>query len=65
MSRGWEMDITYDESGLPAKISGRAESLSGEQRMVLLVKERRPASSMQASGLGLDIPAGFTVYSLD
>jgi hypothetical protein len=33
--------------------------------MVLLVKERRPASGMQASGLGLDIPAGFTVYSLD
>ena len=65
MSRGWEMDITYDESGLPAKISGRAESLSGEQRMVLLVKERRPASSMQASGLGLDIPAGFIVHSLD
>ena len=62
---GWEMDITYDENGLPAKISGSFESLSGEQRMVLLVKERRPASSMQASGLGLDIPAGFTVYSLD
>jgi hypothetical protein len=59
------MDIAYDENGLPAKISGRTESSSGEQRMVLLVKERRPASSMQASGLGLDIPAGFTAYSLD
>ena len=64
-SSGWEMGITYDENGLPAKISGNFASLSGEQRMVLLVKERRPASSMQASGLGLDIPAGFTVYSLD
>lgn len=65
MGRGWEMDITYDGNGLPAKLSGRAESLSGEQRMVLIVKERRPASSMQASSLGLDMPAGFTVYSLD
>ena len=65
MSSGWEMDIAYDENGLPAKISGSIESSSGEQRMVLLVKERRPASSMQASGLGLDIPAGFTAYSLD
>jgi len=62
---GWEMDITYDDKGLPAKISGSIKGAAGEQRLVLLVKERLPASSMQGSSMGLTIPAGFTVYSLD
>lgn len=62
---GWELDVTYDDSGLPVKISGRTASLSGEQRLVLHIKERRPASSMDASSLGLIIPSGFTIYSLD
>lgn len=62
---GWDLDIACGEDGLPSKLSGRVQSASGEQRLVLLVKERRPASGIQASGTGLDIPSGFTVYSLD
>jgi len=60
---GWDMEIRFDNRGLPARLSGHIEGEAGEHRLVLLVKERRPAGSMQATGL--HIPAGFTVYSLD
>ena len=60
---GWDMEIRFDDRGLPARLSGHIEGEAGEHRLVLLVKERRPAGSMQATGL--HIPAGFTVYSLD
>ena len=62
---GWEMEIAFTDDGLPSKISGRLHAEDGEQRLVLLAKERSPLSSVQASGSGLRIPAGFTVYSLD
>lgn len=62
---GWKLEVAYDDSGLPSKISGGVETASGEQRLVMHVKERRPASSVSASSFGLTIPAGFTVYSLD
>lgn len=60
---GWKLDIACDESGHPAKLSGRAESVSGYHRLVLMVKERRAGTS--TASLDLDIPVGFTVYSLD
>ena len=34
-------------------------------RMVLLVKERRPAGSLPETSMQLDVPANFAVYSLD
>jgi len=61
--KGWKLDIACDESGRPTKLSGRAESVSGYQRLVLMVKERRAGTS--TASLDLDIPMGFTVYSLD
>lgn len=60
---GWKLDITCDENGRPTKLSGRAKSVSGYQRLVLMVKERRVGTS--TASLELAIPAGFTVYSLD
>ena len=62
---GWDLEIVCGENGLPSKLSGRVQGVSGEQRLVLLVKERRPASDIPTSGTTLDIPSGFNVYSLD
>ena len=36
-----------------------------EMRMVLLVKERLPSGSVPESGMQLEVPANFAVYSLD
>ena len=65
VQNGWDMEMAYDDNGLPSKISGRIQSRDGEQRLVLLVKERRPDTSTQGPGFEPRIPAGFTVYSLD
>ena len=65
VQNGWDMEISYDDNGLPSKISGRIHNTDGEQRLVLLVKERRPDTSPQGPGFEPRIPAGFTVYSLD
>ena len=65
VQHGWDMEMSYDDNGLPSKISGRIHSEDGEQRLVLLVKERRPGTSTQGPGFEPRIPAGFTVYSLD
>ncbi len=60
---GWKLDIVCDDAGLPSKLSGQAENLSGRPRLVLLVKERRSGAS--AASFELAIPSGFTVFSLD
>lgn len=62
---GWELLVTFDEKGLPAKLSGTSVKNDEEQKFVLLVKERGPSPSESSSAMRLDIPAGFKVYSLD
>lgn len=61
----WTMDIAYDSQGFPSKLSGRMNSVEGEQRLVLQVKERRPNEGSSALSLAMPIPAGFTVTVLD
>ena len=65
VQNGWDMEMSYDDNGLPSKISGRILGEDGEHRLVLLVKERLPHTSTQSPGFEPRIPAGFTVYSLD
>ena len=61
----WSLDIAFDDKGLPRRLDGRMESDGSEMRMVLLVKERRPAGSLPDTSMQLDVPANFAVYSLD
>lgn len=64
-SDGWDMEITCGSDGLPVKLSGRMDSGEDVLRLILLVKERRPVSLMQAPSLSLTVPAGFDVRSID
>lgn len=60
----WDLSIGYGDDGRPYKLDGRMQSVQGELRLVLLVKERLP-DARPASSLILDIPADFRVYALD
>ena len=61
----WTLSARYDDTGRPDKLDGIMYSTQGEQRMVLLVKERRPASGMPASSLKLEVPHNIGIYALD
>lgn len=61
----WNLQVSYDKDGLPRKLDGRLDSVTGEHRFVLLVKERRPSSILPMSSLELTVPRGMTLRSLD
>ena len=61
----WSLDIAYGEQSLPRRLDGRMDSDGKELRMVLLVKERMPSESLPNTGMQLEVPESFAVYSLD
>ena len=61
----WTLTARYDDKGRPDKLEGTMYSTQGEQRMVLLVKDRRPDSGMPASSLKLEVPQNIVIYALD
>ncbi|WP_298068207.1 hypothetical protein [uncultured Mailhella sp.] len=61
----WTLTARYDKAGRPDRLDGVLFSTQGEQRMVLLVKNRRPGTDMPASSLELKIPPGVAIYPLD
>ena len=61
----WSLNLAYDDKGLPRRLDGKMDSDGSEMRMVLLVKERLPSGSVPESGMELEVPANFAVYSLD
>ncbi len=61
----WTLNIAFDDKGLPRRLDGRMDGDGNEMRMVLLVKERRPSGSLPDTGMKLEVPANFAVYSLD
>ena len=64
MNGRWTLNIAYGDDALPYKLDGRTD---GEEplRMVLLVKERRSASTLPAGNMKLNVPQDVAVYSLD
>lgn len=65
MGKRWSLSIAYDEKELPRRLDGSMESDGTPMRMVLLVKERRPAGTLTDASMNLDVPDSFAVYSLD
>ena len=57
--------MAYDDRDLPRRLDGNTESDGKDMRMVLLVKERRPADTLSDNGMQLSVPDNFAVYSLD
>ncbi len=63
MPASWELSLSYNKAGRPDKLNGVMNTPQGEQRMVLLVKERRPITDTPS--LELDVPQGMPIYFLD
>lgn len=65
MGKRWSLSIAYDEREFPHRLDGSMESDGTPMRMVLLVKERRPAGALANASMELNVPDSFAVYSLD
>ncbi len=65
MGKHWSLSIAYDDQELPRRLDGSMDSDGTPMRMVLLVKERRPAGTLTDASMNLDVPDSFAVYSLD
>ncbi len=65
MGKRWTLTMAYDDRDLPRRLDGNTESDGKDMRMVLLVKERRPADTLSDNGMQLSVPDNFAVYSLD
>lgn len=65
MPGSWELSARYNDAGRPDKLDGVMTTTQGEQRMVLLVKERRSSTDNPASSLNLEVPKNMALYFLD
>ena len=61
---GWDVKVDYGDDGLPSRLDGKLQTLDGDLRFLLLVKDRSPLDAARPPA-GLSIPAGYSIHVLD